>query len=501
MGDRAARIANGCSPTGIGSTGATVSICCGAARARSGMRCGCRRKRLEADVFQDLRYGVRMLGTHPGFAAVAIVTLALGIGANTAIFSIMDRLLIRTLPVDEPHQLVAFVSDANGEPGIFSYPAYANLRDQNDVLSGLVAFVQRPFTVSDGTQTERVTGEIVSGNYFDVLGVRPAVGRFFLPEEDRTPGVHAVVVIGHALWRRRFGADPGVLGKAITVNAHRYTIVGVAPSEFKGITPGHRVGYLPAGDDGGAGARGRPGPARQSQLGLAAPDGTAQAGRPSRAGAGRARRPGRGPSRRTSVGEEAWRAEGRADADGREPRPHLSGAGSLPAPDADDGRGRVRAADRLRECREPAAGARLDPEPGNRRPPRRRRQPSAHRAPDAHRKRDPRRARRRRGTRGRVRARRSAPAVPAADQQRASHPGRRLRRPDAGLHAGPVGADRHRVLAGAGAAGVRARPRVGPQEGRRRATPAARGVSACATCSSSPRSRCRSSSSSVRDCS
>ena len=92
------------------------------------------KKRLEADVFQDLRYGVRMLGTHPGFAAVAIVTLALGIGANTAIFTILDKLMIRTLPVEEPNQLVAFVSDATGEPGIFSYPAYANLRDHNTVL-------------------------------------------------------------------------------------------------------------------------------------------------------------------------------------------------------------------------------------------------------------------------------------------------------------------------------------------------------------------------------
>src|SRR4030095_12733285 len=102
-------------------------------------------KRLEADVFQDLRYGVRMLGTHPGFAAVAIVTLALGIGANTAIFTLLDKLLIRTLPLERPGQLVAFVSDATGEPGIFSYPAYVNLRDRNEVLSGLVAFVQRPF--------------------------------------------------------------------------------------------------------------------------------------------------------------------------------------------------------------------------------------------------------------------------------------------------------------------------------------------------------------------
>ena len=205
------------------------------------------KKRLEADVFQDLRYGVRMLCAHPGFAAVAVLTLALGIGANTAIFTLLDKLLIRTLPVAEPHRLVAFVKDASGDPAIVSYPAYVNLRDQNTVLSGLAAFLQRPFSVSDGTETERVTGEIVSGNYFDVLGVRPAVGRFFLPEEDRTPGVHAVAVIGHRLWRRRFGADPGVIGRPITVNAQRYTIVGVVPSEFKGITPATWTDiYVPA---------------------------------------------------------------------------------------------------------------------------------------------------------------------------------------------------------------------------------------------------------------
>jgi predicted permease len=205
------------------------------------------KKRLEADVFQDLRYGVRMLWTHPGFATVAIVTLALGIGANTAIFTLLDKLLLRTLPVEQPNQLVAFVSDGKGEPGIFSYPGYVNLRDHNDVLSGLAASVQRPFSLSDGAQTERLTGEIVSGNYFEVLGVRPTAGRFFRPEEDRTPGVHAVVVIGHALWRRRFGADPAVLGRTIAVNAHPYAIVGVAPPGFKGIRPATESEiYLPA---------------------------------------------------------------------------------------------------------------------------------------------------------------------------------------------------------------------------------------------------------------
>ena len=171
------------------------------------------RGRLEADVIQDLRYGIRMLLSHPGFTAVAVVTLALGIGANTAIFTLLDKVLIRPLPVDEPEHLVTFVRDAAAEPEIFSYPLYADLRDHNEVLSGLVAFFQRPMSLSDGNQNQRVVGEIVSGNYFAVLGVRPALGRFFLPDEDRTPGTHPVVVIGHGLWQRRFGADPLVIGQ------------------------------------------------------------------------------------------------------------------------------------------------------------------------------------------------------------------------------------------------------------------------------------------------
>jgi len=196
------------------------------------------RKRLEDDVFQDLRYGARMLLTHPGFTASAVITLALGIGANTAIFSLLDRVLFRTLPVDRPHELVRVVSDGKGTAGIFSYPIYAALRDQNDVLSGFLAFSQMPFSMSDGRQTERVTGQMVSGNYFELLGVRPGLGRFFLSEEDRTPGTHPVVVIGHGLWRRRFAADPGVIGQSIRVNGYAYTVVGITPSEFTGTTLG-----------------------------------------------------------------------------------------------------------------------------------------------------------------------------------------------------------------------------------------------------------------------
>ena len=109
---------------------------------------------------------------------------------------------------------------------------YAELRDRNDVLSGLAAYFQQPFSLSDGNETERVIGQIVSGNYFSVLGVRPVVGRVFLPEEDRTPGTHPVAVISHGLWQRRFAADPDAIGKSISLNACNYTVVGVAPAEL-----------------------------------------------------------------------------------------------------------------------------------------------------------------------------------------------------------------------------------------------------------------------------
>jgi macrolide transport system ATP-binding/permease protein len=204
-------------------------------------------ERWEDEMIQDLRYGIRMLLKSPGFTLIAVFTLSLGIGANTAIFTLLDKVLIRTLPVDQPHQLVIFSRDAGGAPWIFSYPLYADLRNRNDVLSGLAAYYQQPFSLSDGSQSERVIGQIVSGNYFAALGVRPALGRFFLPEEDRTPGTHPVVVIGHGLWRRRFGADPAAPGKTIILNGYRYTVVGVAPSEFTGTTRGtvNEV-YVPA---------------------------------------------------------------------------------------------------------------------------------------------------------------------------------------------------------------------------------------------------------------
>ncbi len=194
-------------------------------------------RRLEDEMFQDLRYGVRMWLKNPGFTFIAVITLSLGIGANTAIFTLLDKVLIRTLPVEQPDRLVAFVKEG-AAPVSFSYPMYAELRDHNEVLSGLAAYFQQPFSLSDGKETERVIGQIVSGNYFTTLGVRPALGRFFLPEEDHTPGTHPVAVISHGLWRRRFGADPAAIGGAVSLNGYPFTIVGVAPAEFTGTARG-----------------------------------------------------------------------------------------------------------------------------------------------------------------------------------------------------------------------------------------------------------------------
>ena len=193
-------------------------------------------RRLEDGMFQDLRFAFRMLLKAPGFALIAVLTLALGIGANTAIFTLLDKLLIRPLPVERPNELVTFVRDAGGSPAIFSYPQYTDFRERSDLMAGLAAYFQRPFSLTDGAHSERVIAQFVSGNYFSVLGVQPALGRFFLPEEDAPAGTHPVVVISHGLWRRRFAADPAVIGAPLGLNGQRCTVIGVAPSEFTGTT-------------------------------------------------------------------------------------------------------------------------------------------------------------------------------------------------------------------------------------------------------------------------
>ena len=191
-------------------------------------------------LWQDLRYGARILLKRPGFTTVVALTLALGIGANTAIFGVVDRLLVRMLPVTEPERLVNLSGrDEKGRHDTsFSYPIYKDYRDQNDVFDGLLAYSETAMNLSEGGQPERVMGVLVSGNYFDVLGVTPALGRRFLPEEDRTPGTHSVAVVSYGLWQRRFGADPKLVGRTITLNTYRFTVIGVAPAEFRGVRRG-----------------------------------------------------------------------------------------------------------------------------------------------------------------------------------------------------------------------------------------------------------------------
>ncbi len=191
-------------------------------------------------MFQDLRYGARMLLKRPGFTCVAALTLALGIGANTAIFSLIDAVLLKSLPVNNPERLALLWRARGGNTGAqFPYRAYKQIRDQNEVLSGLLAWHTLRLTVSVDNQPEpAVAGQLVSGNYYSVLGVNAALGRTITPDDDRAPGESPVCVISHNYWRRRFAGDPAVVGKTIHLGGSPFTIIGVTPPEFFGLEVG-----------------------------------------------------------------------------------------------------------------------------------------------------------------------------------------------------------------------------------------------------------------------
>jgi predicted permease len=184
---------------------------------------------------RDLLYALRGFRNNPTFTAVAIASLALGIGLNTAIFNLVGAILLQPLPVRDPVRLVSVFTSDRANPGLLycSYPNYKDYRDRNTVFSGLALFTMIQATLTEGTAPGDVLGQIVSGNYFDVLGVKPALGRTFLPEEDR-PGSPAVAVISYAFWTSRFAANRSAIGATIGVNHQRYTIVGVAPKGFHG---------------------------------------------------------------------------------------------------------------------------------------------------------------------------------------------------------------------------------------------------------------------------
>lgn len=196
---------------------------------------------------QDFRYALRQLAKAPGFAAVAIVTLALGIGANTAIFSLLDQALLRTLPVKDADRLVVLqslgsfsghTSSRADENFSFSYPMYRDLRDQNSVFSGLIATDKVDLGVQWHNQPELVDAELVSGNYFDVLGVQPALGRVLVASDDVVLDANPVVVLSFSYWQRRFAEDPTVLNQSILVNGRPFTILGVVPPGFHSVVMG-----------------------------------------------------------------------------------------------------------------------------------------------------------------------------------------------------------------------------------------------------------------------
>lgn len=198
-------------------------------------------------LWQDLRYGFRVLRASPGFAAVAVLSLALGIGANTSIFSVVNAALLRPLPVTEPDRLVFVFNGSRTNPwGVSSYPDYIDYRDKNEVFSDLLTYSGITMSARADDQTDLLSGSIVSGNFFDALGVRAALGRTFLPEEDLTPNTHPVAVIGHGLWERRFGSDPKIIGQQLALNGHAFTIIGVAPAGFNGLVFGSSGDFGPA---------------------------------------------------------------------------------------------------------------------------------------------------------------------------------------------------------------------------------------------------------------
>ena len=182
-------------------------------------------------LLQDLRYGLRSMAKRPSFAVVAVLSLALGIGVNTTIFSFINAAMFRPLPFIEPDQLVR-VWDGNAA----SYTDYVAYRNESGALLSLAAYAQRPMSLVVNGQPERITGEFVSGNYFDVLKTNPILGRAFLPEEDVSSGTSPVVVISNSLWRQRFNSDPSIVGKTVSLNQQSFSVVGVMPEKFGGAT-------------------------------------------------------------------------------------------------------------------------------------------------------------------------------------------------------------------------------------------------------------------------
>src|ERR1700685_2556096 len=193
-------------------------------------------------IWQDVRYSLRMIARAPGFAAIAILTLALGIGANTTIFSWINSALLNPVPgLAKPNKILSLVQGGKDDYLGFSYPDIQAMRDGQRSFSGITACMFAPMSLTGKGKPERVWGMVASANYFDVLGVRPILGRGFLPSEDEKPGGAPVAVISYRLWQTHFAANPNAVGQQIELNKHAYTIVGVTPAAFQGSQTGVRT--------------------------------------------------------------------------------------------------------------------------------------------------------------------------------------------------------------------------------------------------------------------
>jgi predicted permease len=194
-------------------------------------------------VWNDVRYALRTLRKAPLFTAVAVLSLAFGIGANTAIFTLLDQILLRLLPVKSPEQLVLLTMrgehyGSNWGGNAISYPMYKDFRDNNQVFTGLLCRFPIPASLGFNGHTERVQAELVSGNYFPLLGVGTALGRAITPDDDRVPGGHPVVMLSYDFWQSRFAGDKSIIGKTLVVNGRNMNVIGVAEPGFDGVELG-----------------------------------------------------------------------------------------------------------------------------------------------------------------------------------------------------------------------------------------------------------------------
>jgi putative ABC transport system permease protein len=183
-------------------------------------------------IWQDLRYALRMLLKSPGFTFVAVLALALGIGANSAIFSVVNAVLLRPLPFREPDKLVILWEQTQAQDSSVSYPNFLDWREQNSVFAGIAAFRRDSFNLTGAGEPERLAGRLVSGNFFETLGVQPLAGRGFVPQDD-APASAPTVVLGYGFWQRRFGGDASVVNQQLTLNDKSYTVVGITPADFR----------------------------------------------------------------------------------------------------------------------------------------------------------------------------------------------------------------------------------------------------------------------------